>query len=243
VPFVGLLILALQIFFAVHAIRTNKQSFWLWIIILAPGIGCAVYFITQFLPEAAGSRTVRQARNTLIRAVDPERELRRRKEALAFTNTVANRVALADECLEAGMYLDAIELLQEALSGLHATDPAIMERLARAQFLARQPDRCLATLDALIAANPSYRSPDSHLLYARSLEGVGRTEDATKEYEVLRTSFPGEEARVRYALLLKSTGHTEQAAELFRETLSRAQRAPGHYRAREREWLKIAERG
>src|SRR5262245_59989569 len=119
----------MQVFFGVHAIRTGKPMFWLWIIILAPGIGCAVYFITQFAPEAANSRGMRQARNTLVRAIDPGRELRRRKEALAFTDTVENRMALADECIEAVMYIEAAELLQEALSGLHATDPGIMERL------------------------------------------------------------------------------------------------------------------
>jgi hypothetical protein len=241
-PFLALLIVACQVFFAVHAVRTGKQMIWLWIIIFFPGLGCLVYFITQYAPEAANSRSVRKARNTLIRAVDPQREMRRRMERLEMSNTVENRMALADECMEAKMYPEAIELLDGSLTGIHATDPGILQRLALAQFESGETKQTLQTLDKLISANPSYKSPDSHLLYARALEAEGRDEDATKEYEVLRSSYPGEEARVRYGLLLLRCGTPEQAKELFRESLMHARQAPKYYRNKEREWLRIAER-
>ena len=55
---------------------------WVWIhmIIFVPGIGCLVYFFTQVLPELSQNRTVRRAGNSLVRAVDPQHELRRRKD-------------------------------------------------------------------------------------------------------------------------------------------------------------------
>ncbi|MDH3689170.1 MAG: hypothetical protein OEU36_06770, partial [Gammaproteobacteria bacterium] len=66
-------------------------------------------------------------------------------------------------------------------------------------------------------------------------------EEAIKEYEVLISSYPGEEARVRYALLLKRQGRTERAQALFKETLTRARRSPKYYRSREKEWIQTAE--
>lgn len=242
-PIVGLLLIALQIFFAVHAVRNGKETYWLWIIILAPGVGCALYFATQFAPEAGNSLTARRARKQFLRAVDPKRELRRRMDMLETSNTVQNRVALADECMEEGMYGEAVDLLDRSLVGLHATDAGVMERLAQAQFANDEPDKAVQTLDALIASNPNHKSPDAHLLYARALAAMGRSADAIREYEVLRDSFPGEEARVRYGLLLQRLGEGRKANELFQESLSRARRAPRHYRNREKEWLRMAERG
>lgn len=239
----GMLLVALQIFFAAHAIRNGKETYWLWIIVLAPGIGCAVYFATQFAPQAGNSHAARRVRKQFIQAVDPQRELRRRMDMLETSNTVENRVALADECIEEHMYTEAIDLLNRSLVGLHATDAGIMERLARAQFEHGAPDQAVQTLDALIASNPTHKSPDGHLLYARALADMGRTADAIKEYEILRESFPGEEARVRYGLLLRRLGEGRKATELFEESLQRSRRAPRHYRNREKKWLRLAQRG
>jgi len=239
----GLLIVALQIFFAIHAVRNGKDNIWLWLIILAPGIGCAIYFFTQFAPASANSRTVRDAKNSLLRSVDPKRELRRRMEMLEIANTIENRIALADECVEAGMFDTAIELLNDSLVGMHKTDAVTMERLARAHFANGEPGKVVDVLDELKAANPDYRSADGHLLYARALEAQGKNDSAVREYEVLRSSYPGEEARIRYAQLLRKIGDSAGASKLFEESLVRAKRAPKFYRTKEREWLRIAERG
>lgn len=242
-PILGILIVGLQIFFAVHAIRNRKDGIWLWIIILAPGIGCAIYFLTQFAPDAANSPTANRAKNTLIRAVDPKRELRKRMAVLEGANTTENRIALADECIEAGIYPEAIKLLQESLVGVHDSDPSVLERLAYAQFHNDQAADAQKTLDLLITNNPAYQSADGHLLYARTLEAQEKHTEAIAEYDILRTTYPGEEARVRYAQLLKKLGKTALADELFQEALDRAKRAPKHYRRNEKVWLQIAERG
>lgn len=239
-PALAIVVLALQIMFAVHAIRNGKESFWLFVIFLFPGIGCAVYFFTQFAPEASNSRAVHQAKKGLLNAVDPQRELKKRTEQLEIANTVENRLALADECAEAGLYDEAIELLEQSLSGVHGDDPRILSRLARAHFESDRPAKSIQILEDLIAKNPSYQSPDEHLLYARALVADGQKAAAVEEYEVLRSSFPGEEARVRYGLLLKDLGQGDKASELFAESQLRAKRAPKHYRKRERQWLDLA---
>ena len=153
-----------------------------------------------------------------------------------------NRIALADECIEAQLFEEAIELLEESLSGIHETNPGIMQRLAQAQFENDDAHAARTTLERLIEANPEYRSPEGHLLYARSLAQAGDTDTAIKEYEALYNGFPGEEARVRFGLLLQQTGEPEKARSLFHESLNRAKHAPKHYRSKEKDWLKIAER-
>lgn len=239
-PFLGGLILLIQIAFAIHAIRTGRETFWIYIIAFLPGIGCAVYFFTQILPEMQHNRTVRMAGNRLMKAIDPERELRRRKEELEIADTVANRVKLADECIEAGFFTDAMTLLQRCRMNGH-DDPDILLKLAQAQFGDEQFQACRATLDDLIKAHPNFRSHDGHLLYARSLEAIGETQQALTEYAALATSFPGEEARLRYAQLLHQSGQLGRAQQVLQEIVLRAKRAPSYYRRKEQAWVKQAE--
>ncbi len=59
---------------------------------------------------------------------------------------------------------------------------------------------------------------------------------------MVSASFPGAEAAVRYAQLLKAQGQAEESRKVARELLQRARIAPGHYRRAQREWLEAAER-
>ena len=51
-----------QIYFVVHAIKTDKSRYWIYIIILVPWIGFLIYFFTEFLPEFQESQS---AKNTI----------------------------------------------------------------------------------------------------------------------------------------------------------------------------------
>ena len=226
---VGILLLIVQIGFAVHAVKTGRETYWVYIIIFIPGIGCAIYFLTQVLPELGQSHTVRKAGNSLIKAVDPERELRRRKEEIEIADTIENRMNLANECIDAGFSAEAVTLLEGCLKRGHEGDPHILLRLARALFDSERYKDAKEVLENIIEKNPSFKSHEGHLLYVRSLEEIGLTEDAVKEYEVVSTSFPGEEARVRYGLLLQKIGRHTDAKNIFNESLLRAKRAPKYY--------------
>lgn len=239
-PYIAVILL--QIMFVVHAVRNGRGTMWIWIIVFVPVVGCAAYFITQVLPELHRDPTVRKAQNRLARAIDPERELRKLKDELAIADTQQNRMRLADECLEMRMYDDALGLYQRCLSGpnVDPNDPKVMLRIAEVYFRKGDSAMARATLDNLRKANPSFRSADGHLLYARSVEACGDVNAAREEYEALVQYYPGEEARVRYALLLKNGGQTEQARALFDETLIRARRSPKHYQRMQKQWIDMA---
>ena len=66
-------IVALQLLFVFHTVRTGRETIWIWILVFVPGIGCAAYFITQIMPELGHSRTARKAQNRLTKAIDPQR--------------------------------------------------------------------------------------------------------------------------------------------------------------------------
>jgi len=236
----GLFIIILQVYFCVHVFRHDKERFWIFIIILVPLIGCIVYFLTQVLPDLVHDRKFKRAGMSLINTLDPQREIRRLQDELEVSDSIENRLALADAYVQASQPAAAIDLYEQCLAGIHEDDPDIMLKLAQACFSNEEIHKAKDILDKLLAKNPDYKSYDGHLLYAKVLESLDLTEQAAREYEILASGYPGEEARVRYGLLLKKMGQEDRAQALFRETLTRIKRAPGFYLKKEKHWIDIA---
>ncbi|MEX2201565.1 MAG: tetratricopeptide repeat protein [Dongiaceae bacterium] len=241
-PIVLVSVVLLQIACAVHAVRSGRPHYWIFIIIVAPMLGCIVYFIVAILPDMAQSRTARHAQASLVKAVDPDRDLRILTDRFETADTIDNRRALAEEYLSRGEHGQAIMLYEGALIGPHRDDPILLQGLAAARFEGRQYSKALATLDRLRAANPDYRSANAHLLYARSLEGAGRDREALDEYLALTSYFPGAEAKCRMAMLLDRLGRAADARPVYQDIVRSLDRAGRPYRDGQREWYELARR-
>jgi hypothetical protein len=237
-----LLIPLLQITCIIHALRSGRDRTWIYILALLPGVGVVAYLVVEILPGLWHSRTGRGLQQQAIRHLDPSHDVRRRREALEEADTVDNHRLLAEALAEAGEFKQAVDVYRGTLTGIHADDPGMLLGMAKAAFAAGLFDESLRTVLRLGETNPRYQPVDAQLLYARTLEALGRDGDAAQEYQQLVTHAPGEEVRCRYALLLQRRGRALEALGLFKEILSRSKRAPGHYRRQEREWIDIARR-
>ena len=239
-----ILSLLVQAAFIVHVIKTGRNQLWIWVLII-PGLalaGILAYLVVEILPALFRSRAAQRAGRGLRKAMDPERDLRRYESEVRVADNVASRQRYAEELVRRERYDEAIAQYREALTGLYEHDPNLMLGLAQAQFGKGDASAARATLDELIRHNPDFRSPTGHLLYARALEAEGNVPKALEEYAVLAPSYPGAEASVRYAQLLKAQGRVAEAQKVVRELLEQARIAPGHYRRAQRSWLDAAQR-
>ena len=241
-PALAALVFGLQLLCLAHVIRTGRRCQWMFIILALPLAGCLAYFFLEILPDLRHSRAARQAVRDIGAVIDPERDLRETAQRVAEADTVENRAALAEECLRRGRAAEAKQLFQSCLTGVHATDHALMLGLARAEFALDDYAGACETLDRLRAAHPSLDCPDGHLLYARSKEQQGETEQALIEYAALAEYYPGEEARCRLALLLQKTGRVAEARTLFQQVVRSVEQASKLYYRAERDWYEVARR-
>lgn len=232
----------IQVLLIIHCMRSGRNTLWIWAIALLPLAGPVAYVLVEILPSLFRSRGTRLAVRGVRKALDPEQDLRRFELESRTTGDVASRQRYADELTRQGRPADAIAVYNQALTGLYQSDPNLMLGLAQAQFAAGAFADARATLDALIARNPDFRSPAGHLLYARALEGEGNRAKALEEYQALSKYYAGAEAPLRYAQLLRASGRTDEARTVLRELLDHARLAPRHYRKMQQEWLSIAER-
>lgn len=235
-----LLSIVLQIACCVHVVRTGRPLYWVFILLLFSYLAVLIYVIAEILPDLRHNPSARRTVRSVRERIDPERDRRDAERLLQAADTLDNRRRLAAESLRSGDYAHAAELYGQSLKGLYATDPDLMLGLAKAQFGLGQAQQTRDTLDALIAANPNFRSSDGHLLYARAVEGTGDIPAALHEYEAVVQGFPGEEARARYALLLKRSGDPSRAVPVFKEILTRSDVAPKYYQREQRAWIDLA---
>ena len=237
-----ILTLAVQAGLIVHVVKTGRNNLWIWAIALLPAAGSLAYIAVEILPEVFGSRTARRTRSGMQRMIDPNRDLRQAAAAVELSGNVDARRRLAQALYERGQYAEAVTAIQGGLRGIFEHDPTLLLGLAQAQFALADFGATRSTLERLIQHNPDFKSVDGHLLYARTLEAQDALDQAEHEYAAVSPGYPGAEARVRYALLLKRRGKLAEARRIFKDLLDSARLAPSHYRKAQAEWLERARR-
>ncbi len=231
-----------EVLLVIHVLKTGRNTLWIWLIIFLPLAGGIAYLIVELIPELSRSRTLAATRRNVQHALDPHAQLRRFQDEAQVTQNVASSQRYAEELLRHNRFEESIAVYRKILTGLYAHDPDLMLGLARAQFGSGDAAAARATLDEALQMNPDFRSPQGHLLYARALEAEGNAEKALAEYQALSTSYPGAEAAVRYAQLLKAQGRVEESRSVAKDLLEQARIAPAHYRKAQRDWLDSAQR-
>jgi hypothetical protein len=242
VPLVFILSIAIQAGLIVHVIKTGRSLLWIWAIALLPPFGPIAYIVVELLPELFGGRTARRAKTGMRRMLDPDHDLRRASAEVEISGNVDARRRLGEELLDRQQYAAAIEVFEGGLKGIFEHEPTLLLGLARAQFAKDEFAAARASLERLIRNNPDFKSTDGHLLYARTLDAQGALDEAEHEYAAVAPAYPGAEARLRYALLLKRRGKIEEARRIFKDLLDGAKLGPAHYRRAQAEWLDRARR-
>lgn len=214
-PFFGLgLHILIALFFAVHAVRSGRPIYWLFILFSFPLLGSLVYFLVEYLPGTRLQRNVGQAARSIARGLDPGRELRIARRAFELSATVQNRMRLAQALLATGATAEAVQHFDACLHGPFASDPEIQLAAARARLLNRQPQGALELLEALRARRRDFRPEQVGLLSAQALAAEGRADEARREFEAALARFDSVEVRAAYAIWAAQAGDLATAQRL-----------------------------
>ena len=240
-PLLGAILLIIQACFAYHALKTGRPYWWLFVIMGFPVGGCLLYYFIEVFPNTRESRKAEKAVQALVKSFDPDKSMREKVANLEDCGSVDNRMALAGSCMDRKMYREAISLYRSCLNGVYASDPNIRFGLGAALLGVDEFQEAHAVAQALRKSHPSFRAPEVQMVAARSLEGLGRFDEALTEYRVLADTYAGEEGRWRCGALLVRMGRAAEAGDVFQRMLRNAKRMPDHYREAQHEWLALAE--
>ena len=212
-PYIGAgLHIAIALFFAVHAVRSRQQTYWLFILFSFPLLGSIVYFLAIYLPDSRLERGARKAVAAAARSLDPGRELREARAAFDYTPTAQNQMRLAQAQLEAGAAADAAATYDACLNGVFGADLEIRRGAARANLACGRAAEAIAHLDFIVQADPGFRAEEIALLRAQVLGAGGRKDEARAAFEDALARFGSFTVRAEFAIWAASVGDTQLAA-------------------------------
>ena len=175
----------------------------------------------------------------IAKKLGADKAFARRVEEVEICGSVDNRLALARECMQRGLYEDAARLYRHCMEGLYADDPNLLLGLSEALVEKQDYAGARATLEKLTARDAAFKPNDVSLLRDRAQEGLGDNDAALREYATLLPVYVGLEARYRHGLLLKKLGRADEANNAFCALRDHARKHNVSHDD-ERAWLNLA---
>jgi hypothetical protein len=232
--------LVMAILLCWHAVKTGRDSMWLWIILMFQPIGGLVYIALNIVPDIFGGTTARRISSVAREALDPHREYREAKQACDDTPTVRNQSRLATAAAQLGRHAEAEALFRAAAHGVHADDPVLLLGLANALLELHRPADALEVLDKLGEDEAHGRTPAAAVALGRAYEALGRIPEADTALQWAAERLPGFEALARYAAFMARNGRREDARDLVDEMNKRLVKLKGPFRKEALVWRDFA---
>lgn len=233
-PFYGLSI-ALQVFCVWHCVRRGANQQWIWLIVFLPFAGCLVYLFSEVFSKSG----IRRPRPHLAQLLQPGGTIGRLERQVEFSDTFANRMALADACARGGQVPRALALYESCLSGPFQDAEQVYLKLIPLYF---DQGRCeeILPLGRALRALPEFQRSRAHLLFAQALEACDQAGEAEAEFQKLQGRFSAFEARYAYACFLLRQQRSAEADELLRVLVAEERQLGSHERREAREWIRKA---
>jgi len=204
--------ITLQIICVIHCIKNRSQTFWFFLIIFIPIVGCIAYIFLEMLKGKSMG-------NVNLNGLFASRpSIQRLEENLRFSDTFNNRVLLADAYLLNGEKARAIEMYESSLTGAFEENEYVRNQLIIAYSETKQYDHVVAIAKKIYNL-PTFPRSRAHLLYAIALENIGQVTAAEKEFLKMQSRFSFYEARYQYGLFLIRSDRKTEAKNLFESIL------------------------
>lgn len=232
--------LVFSVLLAIHVVRTGREMYWLFIILMFQPLGGIVYAIVHVLPDIFGGSTARRISKAARETMDPTREYREAKHAADEAPTVRNRSRLAAAASSLGKFDEAEALYRDAAHGIHAEDPALLLGRANALVELGRHAEALAVLEVLGKDQANGRTPSAALALGRTYEGLGRTTEADTAYQWAAERIPGFEGMARYAAFMARNGRRSEAEAALADIDKRIDKLNPTFRKEARHWRDLA---
>ncbi|MCX8650804.1 tetratricopeptide repeat protein [Gilliamella sp. B2776] len=228
---------AIALFFALHAIRTQQDRYWIYILFIVPILGSLIYFAVILLPKLRATPVGFKIKSKLRKTLDPERELREAQKQYELSQTTSTRIALGKALVLNNRADEALIYYQQALTDIYATSPDILLQYAYALFRDHQYTKAKETLNFLREKNPDHQSDEGHLLYTKILVSLNEREHAKEEFEALITYFPNLEAISFYLKTLIGWNQIDHAIQVLHIIEQRFNQLSKHSKRLNAKWI------
>jgi hypothetical protein len=226
-----------QIFCIVHALKTGRRE-WLYLLIFLPLAGAVVYFIMELWPEISRGDFSKNVVSVFL----PNRKIKEMQRKLRISDTIANKLNLAEAYAEQKRYDKAIVLVEECMKDPYVNQSNVKLQLARLLFGSERYREASTYFEMVKSANYSKKldRSEDELLYARALDYTGQQDAAAEEYKRVIRVHHSMEAMYHYGMMLKKAGKVEEARQQFQAVRSEKDLHPRYVRRMNSRWIKLS---
>lgn len=224
----------LQIALIVHVYKTGRPYWWTWILFVAPVIGGLAYVFIELLPGFDGS-------GGFIESLKPRSwKIAALRRALDESETVVNRINLAEALFDAGQVREAHNLAVECLAGVFKNDPRTLVDVARFKLALGRHAEALEILGSVDITADRRLAVQVDVLKGDAFLGLQRHEEAEAAYRKVSGKYIGEAPRAGLAAVFEKTGRLDEALALWKDIRSKFRKGNPAWRRAERKWYKLA---
>lgn len=223
-----------QIALIVHVLRTGRPYWWILILFMAPFIGGLAYVLVELLP---GFHTP----EGWWESIKPRRwRIAGLRKQLQESETVTNRLKLADALFEAGEVKEAHAIASECLKGIFQNDPQTLVDVAKYKIALGHHAEAFALLGKVDTTGNRLLGLQLQVMRGDCLTALQQFPEAESAYESVVDRYIGEAPRAGLAIVYERTGRLEQAVAIWKEILKKFRRAGPAWRRTELRWYKLA---
>ncbi len=231
----------LQLVCLVHAIKTGRTGGWIYVIVFVPIAGSLAYLLLEVLPATASMETAPVHAVGFIDSLFPLHRIKRLEENLHFSDTINNRLLLADAYADTGRHDEVIRLIEAGLAAF-PNDKDMLLKLAVSCYHKGDFRRSYELLEKLKNTRGTFDSFPAWKHYVLAAEQLADEATVRSEYKKIMERYRNAEIRYRFAQYLKSKYDIAEAVNLL-EQLQKEKAFAKRDRDRESlRWIKQGEK-
>lgn len=225
-----------QLLCIIHAYRTGRKD-WIFPLILFSLAGVVAYFFLELLPEIQHGDFAKNVQLVFF----PNQKIKEMERKFKLTDTLTNRLNLAEAYAEQKKYDKAIALAEPCIDDPYINHTGIYLKLARLYFFSEQYKKSLSLFEKAKALNYNrVDRPEDELYIARTLDYLGRKQEAEENYKNIIRVHHSMQAMYYYGKMLKEEGRSEEALAMFNKVKEEKELHPRYVRRLNAKWIRLS---
>jgi len=231
-PVISLALMLINLYFIVHALKSGRSYYWVWIIFAMPVLGAAAYFFVEMRPTMPriGWQRLRW------RFTSPQARAAHLSEIVTETPTVKNRLQLAREYEAQGQWTLAADQYRESLSGVFANDPRLRICLASALLESGESKQSHAQISQVDPQRDSKLEADRKLAMYRCQAAIGQLDPAIAGLTELAKRSSSLAAQFYLAQAMSTAGREKEAIQELEIVIKKYRAGNALLRKSEQAW-------
>ncbi len=231
------IIMALQAFCMYHAYKNGTHQKWFFFILFIPFIGCLIYLYDNFYSR----KNVDNLAEGVKELVYSNYTVSKLEKEVKYSETIANKMNLADAYTERGRFDEALTLYNSCKNGFYENDPGLLRKMLLCYFQKKDYGQVI-DLGTKLENVKSIALTDDKVAYAWALHFMGDTDKAEEKFKGMNAKFTNFEARIEFSKFYKSLDKFDEAKQILKAIIDEFEGMSSYERSAKKSIVRDAKR-